>query len=143
MRSTSLGGLLLAAVTAGLLAGCSGSGDAAADGSELNASAMAKKSPRGKGKTDPTTTSGSVTLTWSPPTLNTDGSALSDLAGYRIQYGASNDSLSQFVDVGGASTTSLLVPGLQRGAMYYFAMSALNASGEASGPTNVVSAFAQ
>jgi len=104
---------------------------------------MAKKSPRGKGKTDPTTTSGSVTLTWSPPTLNTDGSALSDLAGYRVQYGASNASLSQTVDVGGATTTSLVVPGLQRGATYYFAMSALNAAGQASNSTNVVSAVAQ
>jgi len=143
MRSLPLSRVLLATAAAAMLAGCSGSDDATSTGSELNASAMAKRPPKGKGKTAPTTASGSVTLTWSPPTLNTDGSALSDLAGYRVQYGTNSGFLSQSVDVGGATTTSLVVPGLQRGATYFFAMSALSAAGEASVSTNGVSAVAQ
>src|SRR5690606_39089874 len=31
--------------------------------------------------------SGSVTLSWTPPSENEDGSALTNLAGYRIYYG--------------------------------------------------------
>ena len=30
---------------------------------------------------------GSMSLSWTPPTQNTDGSALTDLAGYKLYYG--------------------------------------------------------
>src|SRR5690606_15160435 len=38
--------------------------------------------------------SGSARLSWTPPTENLDGSALTDLAGYVIQYGNSPDALA-------------------------------------------------
>lgn len=53
-------------------------------------------------------------LTWTPPTQNTDGSALTDLAGYRIMYGPSV-SLGSKVDVPGAGVTSYTITGLTTG----------------------------
>ena len=37
---------------------------------------------------------GSATLSWMPPTENADGSALTDLAGYRIYYGRNPNTLN-------------------------------------------------
>ena len=41
---------------------------------------------------------GSATLSWEAPTTNTNGTALTDLAGYRIYYGPSAEQLDQSVD---------------------------------------------
>jgi hypothetical protein len=41
----------------------------------------------------------SATLTWVAPTTNTDGSPLTNLAGYRIQFGATSDTLGNQVDI--------------------------------------------
>lgn len=78
---------------------------------------------------------GSATLSWIPPTQNTDGSALTDLAGYRVMYGRSSSSLDQVVQVGpGAS--SYTITGLTSGA-WYFAVKAYNSSGVESAVSNV------
>jgi hypothetical protein len=52
---------------------------------------------------------GSVTVTWVPPTQNTDGSPLSNLAGYRIQWGASASTLGNQTDVANPAATSASV----------------------------------
>ncbi len=39
----------------------------------------------------PVSTSGTATLSWTPPTTYTDGSTMSNLAGYRIHYGQSRE----------------------------------------------------
>ncbi len=44
-------------------------------------------------------TFGSATLSWTPPTLNTDGSALTDLAGYNVYWGCNEWQLHR---IGGA-----------------------------------------
>ena len=41
----------------------------------------------------PGSSSGTVTLSWTPPTQNVDGSYLTDLAGYNIYYGTHPDKL--------------------------------------------------
>ncbi len=81
---------------------------------------------------------GTATLSWVAPTENTDGTPLTDLAGYRVHYGTSSDALTQTIDVSGATATSLIVTGLDPGT-YYFAVTALTSSGQESAPSDTAS----
>lgn len=71
---------------------------------------------------------GSATLSWTPPTANTDGSPLTNLAGYRIYWGPAPGSYPNSVTVNNPGLTSYVVESLVPGT-YYFAATALNASG--------------
>ena len=82
--------------------------------------------------------SGSATLSWTPPTTNTDGSTLTDLSGFLITYGTSATNLTQQVTISNASTTSYTVTGLATGT-WYFAIITLASDGTQSSPTNVLS----
>lgn len=79
---------------------------------------------------------GRATLSWEPPTENTDGTALTDLASYRILYGRSANNLSKTVQVSNPSVTSYVVENLPSG-KWYFAVVAVNNSGVSSTPSNV------
>jgi hypothetical protein len=83
-------------------------------------------------------TQGSVALTWTTPTQNTDGSSLTGLVGYHIHYGSNPGSLTQTVDVANAAATGATVQGLSTGT-YYFTLSTYTATDE-SAQTNPVSA---
>jgi hypothetical protein len=83
-----------------------------------------------------TATSGTATLTWVPPTLNTDGSPVTTLTGYHIFYGTTQGSLNQSIAVSGATTTSYVVTGLTTGT-WYFAVAADAADGTESAQSNV------
>lgn len=74
----------------------------------------------------PGTVTGSATLTWTPPTLNDDGTALTDLSGYNVYYGTKSGHYTHTIDVGNVTTHK--VTGLPAGATYYFAVTAYNAS---------------
>lgn len=69
---------------------------------------------------------GQVTLSWQPPTANTDGSPLTDLDGYRIYYGREPDELHRMVKVS-AGVTTAVVENLADGT-WHFAMTAVNAA---------------
>jgi hypothetical protein len=73
--------------------------------------------------------SSSITLAWDPPTENTDGSSLTNLAGYKIYYGTSSNNYTKSIDVGNATTVTIdnLSPGL-----WCFAVIAYNISGNES-----------
>lgn len=75
-----------------------------------------------------TATAGTATVTWTAPVTNTDGSALTDLAGYHVHYGTSPSALSTVIDVGSPGTTSYTVGSLSSGT-WYFAVSAYTTSG--------------
>jgi len=79
---------------------------------------------------------GSVTLSWVAPTENVDGTALTDLAGYRVYYGTGSRSYTTMRDVPGASTTSTSLT-LSSGD-YYVAMTALDGEGNESAYSNEV-----
>ncbi len=81
---------------------------------------------------------GSVTLSWTAPTLNTDGTILNDLAGYHIYYGTSASAMNQTVDVYGAATTTDVINNLSPGT-YYFAVVAYSSLGTQSAPSPTVS----
>lgn len=71
---------------------------------------------------------GSATLTWVAPTQNTDGSPLTDLAGYRISWGQQSGVYGSSVDVMNPGITSYVVDNLVPGT-YYFVVKAINGQG--------------
>ena len=81
---------------------------------------------------------GSATLTWMPPTTNTDGSPLTNLAGYRIHWGTTPGNYSSSVTVMNAGLTSYVVESLTPNT-YYFSVTAINSSGAESGFSNTAS----
>ncbi len=111
--------LLLAATISLLLSACGGGGSAS---SSVNRDGA-----------------GRVLLSWSAPTARTDGSFLpvTELQGYRIYYGSSEDSLSVLVDLNDDSITEYTVDTLPSGS-YYFAITAYDTDGVESGLSNVI-----
>ena len=81
---------------------------------------------------------GTATINWTPPQANTDGSALSNLAGYRIHYGTSSSALTQTVDIAQAGLTSYTLTNLTTG-IWYFGVSAYSSAGTESALSNVAS----
>jgi hypothetical protein len=81
----------------------------------------------------------SATLSWKPPTVNSNGSALTNLAGYRIYYGTSATALTRSITINSVGVTTDVVTDLSPGT-YYFALMAFNTSGIESKLSNVVKA---
>jgi hypothetical protein len=73
--------------------------------------------------TAPPTGNGTATLYWSPPTANTNGTALTPLSGYTIFYGKSSTALNQTIHVTNPNTLSYQITGLGSGT-WYFAVAA-------------------
>jgi hypothetical protein len=67
---------------------------------------------------DPAAT-GTATLSWNAPTVNTNGTPVTPLTGYTIYYGTTEGSMSESLVVSGASTTSAEVTGLAAGTWYF------------------------
>jgi hypothetical protein len=70
---------------------------------------------------------GAATLTWRPPTQNTNGSTLSGLAGYKINYGTSASQLTHTVQLANPGLTSYVVENLAPGT-YFFGIEAYTGS---------------
>lgn len=66
---------------------------------------------------------GVATVSWNPPVHNTDGSALTDLAGFRIYYGTSREILDQVVELTNPGLTSYVIEHLPP-ATWHFGVSA-------------------
>ncbi len=81
---------------------------------------------------------GSVTLSWMPPTENTDNSALSDLAGFKILYGTTPGVYTNTIDIKNPSISSYVIDNLPQNT-YYFVITAYNSSGISSGYSNEAS----
>jgi hypothetical protein len=79
---------------------------------------------------------GTATLTWVPPTQNTNGTPVTTLSGYRIYYGTTEGALTQSVVISSASTTSYEITGLSSGT-WYFAVVAVAADGTESAQSNI------
>lgn len=80
--------------------------------------------------------SSTVMLSWSPPSVNADGSPVG-LTAFRIHCGMSSDSL-QPVGTISASDTSIVIDNLSPG-IYFFAVSAVGAIGANSTLSNIES----
>jgi hypothetical protein len=81
---------------------------------------------------------GSASLQWTAPTRNTDGSALTDLSGFRLSYGATATDLVNSIQITSPATTSYIVGNLNAGT-YHFGVRALASSGAESVVSNIVS----
>jgi large repetitive protein len=81
---------------------------------------------------------GSATLSWLPPTTNTNGTALTNLAGYKIYYGTSPTSLNQSAQITNPGISSYVIENLSP-ATWYFSLVSYNTSNVESPPSPVVS----
>jgi len=108
-----------------ILTGCGGGGGSASAGSS-NSTATE------------TATTGTATVSWVAPTKNSDGSSLTNLAGYIVHYGASPSSLTQTIQVANAAAVSYVVTNLSPGT-WYFAVSSYTNTNVQSGLSTIAS----
>ncbi len=78
---------------------------------------------------------GTATLSWTPPTTNADGTPLVDLAGYLIRWGTVSGAYTDSATVMNAGVSSYVVENLGAGA-HYFVVLAINDAGLQSAPSN-------
>jgi len=83
-----------------------------------------------------TVTVRTAVVSWTAPTQNTDGSALTNLAAYKVYWGPSSRNYTQSATVNAPTTTytTALTPGT-----WYFAISAIDLTNAESAKTNEVS----
>ena len=95
---------------------------------------------------------GVLTASWTAPTTNTDGSALTQLAFYRVYYSASNAPCGGLAYFEVASSTSIPQPdqtvsfqmtGLTTGSIYSVSVTAVDTNGVESACSDVASAVAR
>ena len=83
--------------------------------------------------------SGSVTLNWTAPTRNADGSSLNDLSGYIIYWGTTPDTFTQVEKIDNPGITTYVLSNLTAGT-YYIVIVAVDLVDNESAYSNVVSA---
>ena len=81
---------------------------------------------------------GSATLSWTPPTTNTDGSPLTNLAGYKVYWGTSQGNYSNSVTLNNAGLSMYVVENLTPGT-WFFVATAFNSAGTESSFSSVAS----
>jgi hypothetical protein len=81
---------------------------------------------------------GTANISWTAPTRNSDGSALTDLASYKVLYGNSSGNLNMSKAVADPRATSTSIGSLGQGT-WYFAVRAVNSKGVESSNSGTVS----
>jgi hypothetical protein len=127
---------LLATLVSLTMAAAAGCHDSSSDIGSAVSSSTSSTTPS---STTPTSSSANtVTLSWQPPTENTNGTSLSNLSGYRIYYGESPGNYTTSIEVANPGVTTYVVENLRAG-QYYFSMTSYTSSGAESGYTPEVS----
>lgn len=85
-----------------------------------------------------TSSTSAVTISWSAPIDNTNGTALTNLAGYNIYYGNSSTALSEKISLNTVGLLSYVISDLSSGT-WYFAVTSVNSAGVESSPSATVS----
>jgi hypothetical protein len=109
-----LSALFLMSVLASAVTGCGG-GNA-----PTPAGAVGSNPNPGGGNT-----TGTATLSWNAPTTNTDGTPLTDLAGYKVYYGTKSRTYTNSTVIGKVTTYTI---NLASGT-YYFTVTAYDSTG--------------
>ena len=88
------------------------------------------------------TASGTLTLSWTPPTESADGSQLTDLAGYRIRWGTQSGNRPNLDQVDNPGLASFVIEGLAPGS-YFFVVSAFDSSNNEGSMSNEANGIVQ
>jgi hypothetical protein len=83
--------------------------------------------------------SGTVSLSWVPPVQNTDGTAITDLAGYHIYYGRDSTSMDQVVTIRNPRAASYELANLSAGD-WFFTIVAYTSDNVTSSASGLISA---
>jgi len=84
------------------------------------------------------TTTGTATLSWTAPTLYSNGTPLTDLAGYNLYYGKTSTTMTNVIAVNDPASTSYVIRNLAPGT-WYFAVVAYDTQAIESTFSNLVS----
>ena len=87
----------------------------------------------------PTASSGTATVSWSAPSQNTNGSALTNLGGFKIYYGTAPTQLTNTIALTNPGLLTYVLTELPIGTTYYFAVIAVTTTGVESAPSHMVS----
>lgn len=121
---------LLALAQAVAVAGLVGCGGGGGGGGGSSGSDGSTSTP-----TTPTAGTGSATLAWNAPTKNSDGSTLTDLAGFRVYYGTSPGNYTQSATVSSPYATSYTITNLAGNKTYYMVIKAYDTANNESAPS--------
>ncbi len=110
-----------------------GSGTSTTTGGSSSTTAPPTTPPAGT----PASSSG-LTFGWQAPTENSNGTPITNLAGYKIHYGTASQQYTQVVEVSNPSLSRYVMDSLSSGT-YYFAITAYNSQGIESGLSGEVS----
>lgn len=105
-------------------------GGGAGNGDEIDMT-IASTPPPASGGT------GNIEVAWTPPTEKADGSALTDLAGYRLYVGSNSGQYEDIYTVDNPGLSRYVVDNLEFGT-YYVAMTAFRSNGVESELSNEV-----
>jgi hypothetical protein len=128
-----------------ILAGCGGADDSSnASGPTSSASSLEQPPAGGGNQTPPPAllpkaATSSATLSWIAPSTNINGSALTDLGGFKIYYGTAPDKLTSTLTLSNAGLATYVIDGLAAGTTYYFAITAVTTGGIESAESQVAS----
>lgn len=108
-----------------VLAACGDSGSAASSAPGSGNAFTGSVGSAGATASSPTD---KTTLSWSAPTRNSDGSQITNLAGYTLHYGTASQDYTGSIEITSPTATSYVVSGSSfPPGTYYFAISAYNA----------------
>jgi hypothetical protein len=117
--------------------------DATGPGSSGSGSGSSGSGSAGSGSTSGNPpSSNNVTINWDSPTENTDGSALTDLAGFKIYYGTASGKYTHTITVRNPGLATYVVSDLAAGT-YYFSVTAYGSDGTESPHSSEVAATVQ
>jgi hypothetical protein len=125
--SSRLVQLALTALICTGLAACGGASDSSTGAASAVGATTSGTSLDGS-TANSASTDKSITLSWSPPTRNSDGSSLTNLAGYTLHYGTASQDYTGSIEITAPTKTSYVISGSNfPPGKYYFAISAYNA----------------
>lgn len=109
------------------------------DGTSNSSAPSSHAYGRGRSSPLPTPSTGNATLSWTAPSENSDGSALTDLGGFKIYYGGALTQLTNTITLTNPGLLTYVLAELPSGTTYYFAVTAVTRTGVESAQSDVVS----